>query len=69
MYHIVWEYEIRPDRLAEFEALYGAAGAWSDLFRLAEGYRGTELFCDTARPTHSGRPGRRQALGDGCRLA
>ena len=52
MYHIVWEYEIRPERLAEFMALYGAAGAWSALFRFAEGYRGTELFCDTARPTH-----------------
>jgi quinol monooxygenase YgiN len=52
MYHIVWQYEVRPERLGEFEALYGASGAWSHLFRPAEGYRGTELFRDTERPTH-----------------
>jgi heme-degrading monooxygenase HmoA len=52
MYHIVWEYEVRADRLAEFEALYGPAGAWSRLFRPAGGYIGTELYRDTVRPTH-----------------
>lgn len=52
MYHIVWEYEVRADRLVEFEALYGPAGAWSRLFRQAGQYRGTDLFRDTERPTH-----------------
>ena len=52
MYHIVWEYEVKADQLAAFEALYDSTGAWSQLFRTAEGYRGTELYRDTARPTH-----------------
>lgn len=51
MYLIVWEYEVRPDRVAEFAALYGAEGAWSGLFRRADAYRGTELYADVARPT------------------
>jgi quinol monooxygenase YgiN len=52
MYHIVWEYEVRADQLAAFEVLYGPTGAWTQLFRSADGYRGTELYRDTARPTH-----------------
>jgi quinol monooxygenase YgiN len=52
VYLIVWEYEVRPDRMAAFEALYGATGGWSRLFGRAEGYHGTELFRDHARPTH-----------------
>jgi hypothetical protein len=56
MYHIVWEYEVRADQLAAFEALYGPLGAWTQLFRSADGYRGTELYRDTTRPTHSRDP-------------
>ena len=52
VYHIVWEYEVRPEQVQAFESLYGSNGAWSELFRLAEGYQGTELYSDTARPTH-----------------
>jgi len=52
MYFIVWEYEVRPDRLAAFEDRYGPGGAWSRLFRTADTFRGTELYRDTARPTH-----------------
>lgn len=52
MYHIVWEYEVRADQVAAFVALYGPKGAWSRLFQAAEGYRGTELYSDTTRPTH-----------------
>jgi quinol monooxygenase YgiN len=52
MYHIVWEYEVRADQLTAFETLYGPTGAWALLFGAAEGYRGTELYRDTARPTH-----------------
>jgi heme-degrading monooxygenase HmoA len=51
MYHILWEYEVRRDRVAEFEALYGPDGAWARLFRSLEGYHGTELLRDTSRPT------------------
>ncbi len=52
MYHIVWEYEVRDGQLAAFESLYGSTGEWSRLFQAAEGYRGTELYRDTARPMH-----------------
>jgi heme-degrading monooxygenase HmoA len=52
MYAIFWEYEVRPDQVAAFEALYGADGDWARLFRRADGYLETRLFRDTARPTH-----------------
>ena len=51
MYIIVWEYEVRADRLGAFEALYGPAGAWARLFGQADEYRGTDLYRDTTRPT------------------
>ena len=49
MYVIIWEYEVRAGREAEFEAAYGPAGAWVLLFAQAEGYRGTELLRDPSR--------------------
>ena len=52
MHHIVWEYEVRPDRVPAFVALYGPTGAWARLFSGATGYQGTTLYADTARPTH-----------------
>ena len=52
MYAIFWEYEVRPDQVAAFEALYGADGDWARLFRRADGYLETRLFRDTARPMH-----------------
>ncbi len=50
MYEIVWEYEVRPEHVAAFEALYGADGDWARLFRGADGYAETRLYRDTARP-------------------
>jgi hypothetical protein len=38
VFAIVWEYEVRPEQAAAFEALYGADGDWSRLFRPADGY-------------------------------
>ena len=52
MYQIVWEYEVQSDRIAAFVELHGPTGGWSCLFGGAPGYRGTELYADTARPTH-----------------
>jgi heme-degrading monooxygenase HmoA len=40
----VWQYDVRPGTEAEFEAAYGADGAWARLFRTSDGYLGTELF-------------------------
>jgi len=50
VYAVVWEYEVRPGRVADFEALYGADGGWARLFRRADGYVETRLFHDTAQP-------------------
>jgi heme-degrading monooxygenase HmoA len=46
----VWEYEVVPGREAEFEELYGSAGAWAQLFSRSTGYAGTELYRDVERP-------------------
>ena len=50
MFEIVWEYEVRPEKVAAFEVLYGPEGDWARLFRRADGYVETRLYRDTARP-------------------
>jgi heme-degrading monooxygenase HmoA len=35
---IVWEFVVPPAKMAAFEAAYGAAGAWTHLFRQAAGF-------------------------------
>ena len=45
-YAYVWEFRIRPEAVAAFEATYGPSGAWVRLFREEEGYEGTELLRD-----------------------
>jgi heme-degrading monooxygenase HmoA len=43
---IVWVFEARPDRLPEFENVYGVDGSWAKLFRTAEGYIDSALLRD-----------------------
>jgi len=50
MHVIIWEFEVKPDRLSEFVAAYSANGAWAQLFRQAKGYLGTELLSATGGP-------------------
>ncbi len=45
-YIYIWRYIVRPERLEEYLAAYGPEGAWVQLFKGAEGYRGTELLKD-----------------------
>ena len=52
MYVVIWEYQVKPDRLGEFEEIYSEEGAWVQLFRKSPGFRGTELLADTQ---HAGR--------------
>jgi heme-degrading monooxygenase HmoA len=40
----VWEYEVVAGREAEFERLYGSAGAWAQLFARSAGHLRTELY-------------------------
>ena len=43
---VAWLYRAKPDRQREFEQVYGSDGAWAALFRLEEGYLGTDLHGD-----------------------
>ena len=49
-YAYIWEYIVRENCLAEFEAAYGPGGEWVQLFRRAEGYLRTELLRDRGKP-------------------
>ena len=49
-YTTLWEFTVAAARQAEFEAHYGPDGSWAQLFRLADGYLGTELLRDRANP-------------------
>jgi ribosomal-protein-alanine acetyltransferase len=42
----VWEFHVRIEKTRAFENVYGPAGDWARLFRLDEGYLGTELVRD-----------------------
>lgn len=45
-YVYIWEFHVRPDRVEEFELIYGAEGDWVRLLRRAEGYEDTQLLRD-----------------------
>jgi len=49
---IIWEYQVKAKRAAEFERIYSANGAWTELFRKAEGYQNTELLRDSNNQYH-----------------
>jgi heme-degrading monooxygenase HmoA len=46
----MWEYVVAPDKLAEFERIYGPVGDWVRLLSKAPGYVRTELHRDRAEP-------------------
>lgn len=52
MYVIIWEYQVKPDKQAEFEKTYAANGAWAELFKKGTGYLGTELLCKADQSLH-----------------
>lgn len=47
MFVVIWRFRAAAGREAEFEQVYGPAGAWARLFRSGFGYLGTELLRDT----------------------
>jgi heme-degrading monooxygenase HmoA len=47
---IIWLFEARPDRRAEFIRIYGPDGDWAKLFRHHPGYSETLLLGDTESP-------------------
>jgi heme-degrading monooxygenase HmoA len=50
MFVVVWQFEVAEERVAAFEAAYGAAGEWAQLFRSSPQYLGTELLRDAYIP-------------------
>ncbi len=48
MHVIIWEFVVRPDKVRQFISAYRPDGDWARLFKLAEGYEGTELLCSTS---------------------
>jgi heme-degrading monooxygenase HmoA len=50
MHRLVYEYEVDPARVDQFEETYRADGGWAGFFRGGAGYLGTELLRDSARP-------------------
>jgi heme-degrading monooxygenase HmoA len=46
MFVVVWRFEVAEEKIAAFEAAYGADGHWARLFRSSPSYKGTELLRD-----------------------
>ncbi len=52
MLHIFWEFQVKADKIAEFERRYGSDGDWPQLFRRAKGFHHTVLGRSTHAPGH-----------------
>jgi heme-degrading monooxygenase HmoA len=50
MFVAAFAYEVAAGQVTAFEAEYGPAGGWSELFSRVPGYLGTELLSDQAAP-------------------
>src|SRR5437660_352348 len=50
MFHIVWRFRAKPDRVAQFHHAYDPDGTWAQLFRKSLEYRGTQLWQDSSDP-------------------
>ena len=48
---IVWEYEAKPERVADFESFYRPDGPWGSLFREAPGFVSVTLMKDVRAAT------------------
>lgn len=52
MYRLVWEFDVKPERASDFEAVYSQDGRWTTFFKLSADYLGTELYKGTGNPHH-----------------
>jgi heme-degrading monooxygenase HmoA len=48
VYTIVWQFTVEQRNVDAFVAAYGPRGDWAELFRRAQGFRGTTLLRDAA---------------------
>ncbi|HEX7237631.1 MAG TPA: antibiotic biosynthesis monooxygenase [Gammaproteobacteria bacterium] len=49
-YTYIWAFEVRAEHVDAFRWHYGEGGAWTQLFRRARGYLGTQLLQDESDP-------------------
>jgi len=47
---VVWQFEVKDGQNDEFEALYGADGAWTALSRRSRSFLGSSFMRDLAQP-------------------
>ena len=52
MYVIIWEYQVKADRVAEFERIYSTSGEWAELFRKGKDFLDTQLLRYEKVPHH-----------------
>ena len=50
MITILWEYEVKSDRIAEFKKIYAPTGKWAELFEKGKGFLGTRLIQSPDHP-------------------
>ena len=48
MIALVWQFDVKPGRNDEFEALYGADGSWTALSRRSRSFLGSSFLKDLA---------------------
>jgi quinol monooxygenase YgiN len=49
-YTYIWAFRVHPEQVDAFRQHYGDGGAWTQLFRRASGYIGTQLLQDDKDP-------------------
>ncbi len=48
---VLWEYEVRPESVEDFESLYRPDGAWGDLLRQGPGFVSITMWKDRKDPS------------------
>jgi len=51
MIAVMWQFDVKAGREADFEELFGANGEWAALSRQARSYLGTSFLRDQNRPS------------------
>ena len=49
MIAVVWQFEVHADKQDQFEAFYGASGAWTKLSRRSRSFLGSSFLHDIAQ--------------------
>ena len=47
---VLWEYQVRPERVDEFESMYRPDGPWTDLFRVCPAFVSITMWKDLRVP-------------------